>query len=187
MDNNAWIDASQFPGTNGGEQIQAAIDSLGPKPKVIEVGPQGPDLDGRWFLTKAIIIPSNTALVFHGSRLFMADKVSDNMIRNSHAETGDSRRDENIHILGLGGAELDGNAVNQVRQAQVYKNFGIAFHKVDKASINGIVLGPTEAWGWKMSMISLLRVSGSSRMEKQRTRMESMSAVREAGSVSPTS
>ena len=147
MDNNALLDASYFPGKNGGERIQAAIDSLGTSPKVIEVGPQGPDLDGRWFLTKAIIIPSNTTLVLHGARLFMADKVSDNMIRNFHAETGDSMRDENIHILGLGGAELDGNAVNQVRQAQVYKNFGIAFHKVDKASIKGIILGPTEGWG----------------------------------------
>ena len=154
MDKNALIDASQFPGKNGGERIQAAIDSLGTSPKVIDVGPQGPDLDGRWFLTKAIIIPSNTTLIFHGSRLFMADKVSDNMLRNFHADTGDDRRDENIHILGLGGAELDGNAVNQVRQAQVYKNFGIAFHKVDKASIKGIVLGPTEAWGMGLENVN---------------------------------
>jgi len=147
MDSNALIDASQFPGKNGGERIQTAIDSLGTKPKVIDVGPQGAVLNGRWFLTKAIIIPSNTTLIFHGSGLFMADKVSDNIIRNFHAETDDSKRDENIHILGLGGAELDGNAVNQVCQSQVYKNFGIAFHKVDKASIKGIVLGPTEGWG----------------------------------------
>jgi len=158
MDNKALIDASRFPGKNGGERIQAAIDSLGTKPKVIEVGPQGPDLDGRWFLTKAIVIPSNTTLVFHSSRLFMADKVSDNMIRNFHAETGDNRRDENIHLLGLGGAELDGNAVNQVRQAQVYKNFGIAFHKVDKASIKGIALGPTQAWGMGLENVNDLLV-----------------------------
>jgi hypothetical protein len=85
----------------------------------------------------------------------MADGVSDNMIRNVHADTGDDRRDENIHILGLGGAELDGNAINQFRQAQVYKNFGIAFHKVDKASIKGIALGQPKhgAWDWKTSMI----------------------------------
>ena len=158
MVNNVLLDASQFPGKNGGERIQAVIDSLGTKPKVIEVGSQGPDLDGRWVLTKAIIVPSNTTLVFHGSRLFMADNVSDNMIRNLHAETGDSMRDENIHILGLGGAELDGNAVNQVRQAQVYKNFGIAFHKVDKASIKGIVLGPTEGWGMGLENVNDLFV-----------------------------
>jgi len=158
MGNNDRLDASRFPGKNGGEQIQAAIDSLGTTPKVIEVGPQGPDLDGRWFLTKAIIVPSNTTLVFYGSRLFMADKVSDNLIRNFHAETGDGRRDENIHILGLGGAELNGNAVNQVRQAQVYKNFGIAFYKVDKASIKGIALGPTEGWGMGLEDVNDLFV-----------------------------
>jgi hypothetical protein len=141
------IDAGQFPGRNGGERIQAAIDSLGTKPKVIHVGPQGPDPEGRWSLTKAIILPSNTTLIFHGSRLFMAEHVSDNILRNFHADTGDHKRDENIHILGIGGAELDGNAVNQVRRAHVYQNFGISFYKVDKASIRGIALGPTEGWG----------------------------------------
>jgi hypothetical protein len=158
MENNALIDASRFPGKNGGERIQAAIDSLGTKPKVIEVGPQGPDLDGRWFLTSAIIVPANTTLLLHGARLFMADRISDNMIRNFHADTGDDRRDENIHLLGLGGAELDGNAVNQVRQAQVHKDFGIAFHKVDKSSIKGIVLGPTEAWGMGLENVNDLLV-----------------------------
>ena len=158
MENNTLIDASQFPGKNGGERIQAAIDSLGTRRKVIDVGPQGPDFDGRWFLTRAIIIPSNTTLLLHGARLFMADKISDNMIRNFHAETDDDRRDENIHILDLGGAELNGNAVNQVRRAQVHKNFGIAFHKVDKASIKGIVLGPTEAWGMGLENVNDLLV-----------------------------
>jgi len=160
MDKTSFLDTSPFPGKNGGERIQAAIDSLGTKPKVIEVGPQGPDLDGRWYLTKAIIVPSNTTLVLHSSRLFMADNVSDNMIRNFQAETGDSRRDENIHILGLGGAELDGNAMNQVRQTQVYKNFGIAFHKVDKASIKGIALGPTEGWGMGLENVNDLFIDG---------------------------
>jgi hypothetical protein len=158
MNNNVLIDASQFPGKNGGERIQAAIDSLGTKPKVIAIGPHGPDLDGRWFLTKAIIVPSNTTLIFHGSRLFLDDKVSDNIIRNFHAETGNSGRDENIHILGLGGTELDGNAVNQVRQPLVHKNFGIAFHKVDKASIKGIALGPTEAWGLGLENVNDLLI-----------------------------
>jgi len=160
MDNDARLDASRFPGRNGGEQIQAAIDSLGTTSKVIEVGPQGPDLDGRWFLTKAIIVPSNTTLVFYGSRLFMADKVSDNIIRNIHAESGDGQRDENIHILGLGGAELNGNAINQVRRAQVYKNFGIAFYKVDKTSIKGIALGPTQGWGMGLEDVNDLFVEG---------------------------
>jgi hypothetical protein len=154
MEANARIDASQFSGINGGARIQAAIDSLSTKPKVIDVGPQGPDLDGRWVLTKAIILPSNSTLVFHASKLFMADKVSDNMIRNFHADTADDRRDENIHILGLGGAELDGNAANQVRQPKIYENFGISFHKVDNASIKGIALGPTEGWGMGLEDVS---------------------------------
>jgi hypothetical protein len=158
MNNHARIDAGQFPGKNGGERIQAAIDSFGTKPKVVDVGSKGPDSDGGWILTRAIVVPSNTTLVFYGSKLFMADQVSDNMIRNFHADSDDGRRDENIHILGFGGAELDGNAVNQVRQAQVYKNFGIAFHKVDKASIKGIALGPTEGWGMGLENVNDLLI-----------------------------
>jgi polygalacturonase len=88
----------------------------------------------------------------------MADNVSDNMIRNFHADTGDDRRDENIHILGIGGATLDGNAANQTRQPQVHKNFGIAFHKVDKASIKGIALGPTEGWGMGLENVNDLLI-----------------------------
>lgn len=160
MENNTRLDASQFPGRNGGERIQAAIDSLGTQPKVIEVGPNGPDLDRSWVLTQALILPSNTTLVFHGSRLFMAANVSDNLIRNHHAESGDGQRDENIHILGIGGAELNGNAVNQVRQAQVYRNFGISFYKVDRASIRGIALGPTEGWGMGLEDVHDLFVDG---------------------------
>ena len=169
MNNHRFIDAHQFPGRNGGERIQAAIDSSGDQPKVIEVGSQGPDSDGRWLLTKAIILPSNTSLILHGSRLFLADGVSDNMIRNFHAESGDSQRNENIHIFGLGGAELDGNAENQIRQKQIYKNFGISFHKVDNASIKGITLGPTEAWGMGLENVNDLLVESIRFQQNGRT------------------
>jgi len=152
------LNASQFSGRNGGERIQAAINSLGENPKVIEVDSQGPDTNGRWELSKSLIVPSNTTILFYGSRLFMADGVSDNLIRNLHADSGDGQRDQNIHIIGFGGAELNGNAVNQVRQAQVRKNFGIAFHKVDQASIKGIALGPTEGWGMGLENVNDLFV-----------------------------
>ena len=77
MKATARLDANQFPGNNGGERIQAAIDSLGEKPKVIEVGPDGPDADGRWLLRQAIVIPSNTTLIFYNARIFMGDGVSE--------------------------------------------------------------------------------------------------------------
>ena len=158
MDNKARLNASQFPGKNGGERIQAAIDSLGILPKMIEVGPQGPDSEGRWLLTRALILPSNTTLILQGARLSLADHASDNICRNLHADTDNDTRDENIHIVGVGGAELDGNAVNQLRQAQVYRNFGIAFHKVDNASIKGIALGPTQAWGMGLENVNDLLI-----------------------------
>jgi hypothetical protein len=156
MDTKALLNASQFPGKNGGARIQAAIDSLGILPKVIEVGPQGPDLDGCWLLTRPLILPSNTTLILQGARLFLADHVSDNMVRNFHADTDDSRGDENIHILGLGGAELDGNAVNQLRREQVYRNFGLRFTRSITPPSKGSSWGQHKpgGWGWKMSMTS---------------------------------
>lgn len=160
MENNTRLDASHFPGRNGGERIQAAIDSLSTKQKVIEVGPNGPDQAGSWSLTQALILPSNTTLVLLGARLFMADQVSDNLIRNQHADSGDGQRDENIHILGIGGAELNGNALNQIRQEQIFRNFGISFYKVDRASIKGIALGPTEGWGMGLEDVNDLFVEG---------------------------
>jgi hypothetical protein len=113
MQYNTRIGASHFPGKNGGERIQAAIDSLDTKPQVIDVGSQGPDPDGRWVLTKAIILPSNTMLIFHGSRLFLADNVLDNILRSFHAETGDDERDENIHIFGLGSNRGAGHGIRR--------------------------------------------------------------------------
>ena len=119
----------------------------------------------------------------------MADNVSDNMVRNFHADTNDDRRDENIHILGFGGAELDGNAENQVRQDQVYKNFGIAFHKVDKASIKGIALGPTEGWGMGLENVNDLFIETIRFRQDGKTHNQDGIHVcgRGAGSVSPTS
>ena len=51
MQSDTRLDASNFPGKNGGKRIQTAVDSLGTKPKVIEVGPNGPDQAGSWVLT----------------------------------------------------------------------------------------------------------------------------------------
>ena len=87
MPNQTMLDAYAFPGKHGGERIQAAIDSLSDQPKVIHVGSRGPDAGGRWLLTKAIMLPSNTTLILDSARLFLADNASDNLIRNLHSSS----------------------------------------------------------------------------------------------------
>ena len=105
--------AEDFEGQTGGERIQAAIAVAAAEPghNVVVVGPTGPDADGRWVLTRAIELPSHTTLILVGAYLFLADKANDNLIRNRDFDEGNT----GIHVIGLGGARLDGNAANQDR------------------------------------------------------------------------
>ena len=105
--------AECFEGATGGDCIQAAIDMAETKPghNLIVVGPVGPDDDGRWLLTKPIKLPSHTTLLLQGSQLFLADDSNCDMIRNRDYIEGNT----DIHVVGVGGARLDGNAAHQTR------------------------------------------------------------------------
>ena len=105
--------AEEFEGVTGGERIQAAISAAAAEPghNVVVVGPRGPDADGRWVLSRAIELPSHTTLILEGAYLFLADRANDNLIRNRDPERGNT----DIHVIGIGGARLDGNAANQDR------------------------------------------------------------------------
>ena len=105
--------AEDYAGQNGGERIQAAIEAAAAEPghSVVVVGPSGPDADGRWVLTRAIELPSHTTLMLVGAYLFLADKANDNLVRNRDTDRGNT----DIHVIGIGGARLDGNAANQDR------------------------------------------------------------------------
>ena len=105
--------AEDYEGETGGERIQSAIAAVAAEPghNVVVVGPTGPDADGRWVLTRAIELPSHTTLILLGAYLFLADKANDNLIRNRDFDEGNT----DIHVIGLGGARLDGNAANQDR------------------------------------------------------------------------
>ena len=105
--------AEEYEGETGGERIQAAITAADSEPggNVVVVGPTGPDNDGRWVLTRAIELPSHTTLILQGAQLFLADNANCNMIQNRDYVDGNA----DIHVIGVGGARLDGNAANQAR------------------------------------------------------------------------
>ena len=105
--------AADFEGATGGERIQAAIAAAEAQPghHVVVVGPVGPDRDGRWVLTRAIELPSHTTLMLEGAYLFLADRANCNMIENRNYVEGNV----DIHIIGVGGARLDGNSGKQDR------------------------------------------------------------------------
>ena len=105
--------AENFKGKTGGERIQAAIKAAEAQPghHVVVVGPIGPDSGGRWLLTRPIELPSHTTLILQGAQLFLANQANCNMVQNRDYVEGNT----NIHVIGIGGARLDGNASNQDR------------------------------------------------------------------------
>jgi hypothetical protein len=108
--------AEEYQGETGGDRIQAAIAAAQAEPghNVVVVGPRGPDARGRWVLPRAIELPSHTTLLLLGAHLFLADRANDNLIRNRDPDQGNA----DIHVIGLGGARLDGNAENQDRNVR---------------------------------------------------------------------
>ena len=103
--------AEDFDGKDGGTRIQAAIDAAeaAPGPNVVMVGPVGPDADSRWEVSKAIELPSPTTLILQGAYLFLADRANCNLIENRDYIEGN----EDIHVVGRGGARLDQNPTHQ--------------------------------------------------------------------------
>jgi polygalacturonase len=105
--------AEDFEGETGGERIQAAIAAAHAEPghSVVVVGPVGPDRDGRWIVKSAIKLPSHTTLLLVGAYLFLADNANCALIQNSDYVEGNT----DIHVVGVGGARLDGNPNHQAR------------------------------------------------------------------------
>jgi hypothetical protein len=105
--------AEDYEGLTGGERIQAAIAAASTQPghNLVVAGPTGPDQDGRWILERAIELPSHTTLLLVGAYLFLADNANCNLVQNQDLAKGNA----DIHVIGIGGARLDGNAGNQAR------------------------------------------------------------------------
>lgn len=160
--------ASDFPGEDGGECIQNAVDAASTdfEHAVVLVGPHGPDEDDGWLLSKTVELPSHTSLILVGSTLRLADGVGDNVIRNEHATSGDDARDSDIHILGFGDARIDGNATEQYGEIipvdedgakqvddhagndeyEYFRRNAVDLYKVDRFSLRGFSVGPTNSY-----------------------------------------
>lgn len=153
-----YREASEFDGSCGGEQIQQAIDAAADEPggAVVLVGPTGPDEGGRWDVAEAIEIPSHTTLVLSGAHLRLVDGANDNVVRNRNLEAGD----EQVHLVGIGEARIDGNAANQERDWDtLWLSYGVHFFGVDGLSIRGVTIGPTNCWALTLEDVRDVRVS----------------------------
>lgn len=102
-------------------------------------------LTGNYEISSPVIIPSHTTLVLEDCRLRLADGVFSQIFMNENARSTEVR-DCDIHIKGLGIAELDGGVYNGLSERSQNKNglppvwfnnFIILSH-VDRFSIEGI-------------------------------------------------
>ena len=64
--------------------------------------------NGFCLIDSAILIPSNRTLFIKNCRVRVADSTYDNVFRNLDPVGGN----DNVHVIGLGGAVIDGNAAN---------------------------------------------------------------------------
>jgi hypothetical protein len=104
--------------------------------------------NGTFLLSASIKIPSNRTVYLFNCKIKMAAASYDNFFRNSDMIGGNV----NIRIIGLGNAELDGNAVNNndgyvtygpfntnvAGGANIYRYIGIILCNVDTFEISGL-------------------------------------------------
>ena len=147
----ATVDAANYDGATGGQQIQAAVDDFGATPCTVVVRANGPDdlsgysaadRDSGWLIDSTLSLPSFTTLVLEGSYLFLDNNVDDQIITNNDYTNGN----RDIAILGQGAAHIDGNPTNQTRTTR-FDLVGIAFVNVSGITMKGFAHGPTNCWG----------------------------------------
>jgi polygalacturonase len=96
-----------------------------------------------WLLTSALELPSHTTLRLEGATLRLADGATDNLLRNADYDDGN----EDIHVVGVGRARLDGNGENQERITDgSHETVGIHLYNVENVTLSCFSIGPTENW-----------------------------------------
>ena len=146
--------ASAYPGSDGGEQIQNAINdatsTMGQSTVIVDGpgtdSPGGPNQENVWALSSPLRIPSQTTLLLCDATLFLTADSNCPLLVNDDISGGNER----IFIEGLGGVRFDGN--NSAQQDKQFNDgIGLAFVNVDNFAIRNVSIGNTRRW---MSLIS---------------------------------
>ena len=128
----------------GSEYIALEID------KAIKSGERCATVSGNWEITKEIRLPSNFTLTLKDCHLRQADGVYSNIFVNEALGSERCKKagggDENIRIVGIGEAILDGGEYNGLSEKNhsrdglppIWKNNMILFVNVNGFSISGI-------------------------------------------------
>jgi len=114
--------------------------------------------NGIYLIESAIVIPSNRTLYIKNAKIILKSGSYDNMFRNSDFDNGN----ENISIVGLGNALIDGNSAGHndgystwgKGTVNTYKYFTGCFCNVTNLNIYGVVVSDYAHWCWLLQGVT---------------------------------
>ena len=155
-----YITPSSIPEASDAERIQEAIWEAKRRGVGTVLIPRRNEAKGEevWIIDKTILLPSDITVILDGCHLRMADGVFCRMFENENAEKPVGLLPEgaqhNIHLIGRGGATLDGGLDNGLCEKtggknglpSVWNNLTVYFHNVHHFSISGLTVRDQRWW-----------------------------------------
>lgn len=173
-----YINANVFKGkSSDSDMIQAAIDDAAMKGKMVII-PKYNERTGKsvWDIDKTLFLHNESTVVLQNAHLRLADGAICNMFANKNARTPlaetNEGRQENIHIIGIGKALLDGGIHNGMYEDNgitrkvmkksdhhITENCMMYFQNVHNIVIENITIKNQRYWGMYFIYSSFGRVS----------------------------
>jgi len=165
-------DPNAYTGTDS-ERIAQAIAASAKNGGVVRIPARFPDEASDrtfWLIDEAILLPANTTLILENCTVKLSDASRDNFIRSANCGLGITHIEpiENVHVIGLGHAELVGadhprstgdsaktlgvrtygTDAGKEGESQVgdWRNIGVLFAYVNHFSVRGLTIRNAHCW-----------------------------------------
>lgn len=145
LENNVGINPALGAGTTDSDLIDLAITEALTGSRIVQIPPESPISGDMWLLDRAIEVPTNFTLILNNCYLKLKPGVNDNIIRT--ANVSDLSLAQNINVIGLGSATVDGNGINQTTDETIYQRIGVLFFNVNGFEVRGFKVKDTHGWG----------------------------------------
>ena len=139
------VNASLVNGTTDSDLIENAIALALTGNRVVSIPTISPINGNTWLLDRAIQLPNDFTLILNNCYIKLKNGVNDNIIRTENV--ADLSTGQNINIIGIGNAAIDGNGINQTTISSSYKRIGLLLFNVNGFKVDGIRVKNTHGWG----------------------------------------
>ena len=143
---------NEFKGKTDSDRIEAAIaEAVRTGERSIEIPRMNAATEKPlWLIDRAILVPSDFTLILRACTVRLSPGTQDNLIRNAGTASEPMKKDQNIHILGIGNPLLSGGLkahFDPPGDKSGWRTIGILLCDVQYFTIDGITLEETQAWG----------------------------------------